>query len=54
VDDSTVRYVAEENITPFKPKNAGGLILLAGKYFKRFDKETGMFVSNMKTEFPDD
>jgi len=54
VEDGTVRYVAEENIRPVKPKNVRSLIGLAGKYFKRFDPEEGKFVSNMHVEFPDD
>ncbi|KAI5813780.1 hypothetical protein BZA77DRAFT_284357 [Pyronema omphalodes] len=56
VEDGSVRYLAEENIRPIKPQlqNVQPLMHLAGKYFKRFDKETGMFVSNMQAEFPDD
>lgn len=26
----------------------------AGLYFKRFDEKTGMFISNIREEFPDD
>jgi F-box protein 21 len=56
VEDGSVRYLAEENIRPIKPQlqNVQPLMALAGKYFKRFDKENGMFVSNMQAEFPDD
>ncbi|KAA8909794.1 Hemimethylated DNA-binding protein YccV like-domain-containing protein [Sphaerosporella brunnea] len=54
VEDGTVRYVAEENIQPIRPKNVSALIGLAGKYFKRFDAAEGRFVSNVEAEFPDD
>lgn len=27
---------------------------LAGKYFKRFDRDTCTFVSNIKEQYPDD
>ena len=30
------------------------LFFLAGKFFKRFDKETCTFVSNIKEFYPDD
>jgi len=54
VHDSSVRYVAEENILPIKAEVAGPLKALAGKYFKRFDPVEGKFVSNVRHEFPDD
>lgn len=54
VDDGSVRYVAEENIEPIKPTSIAKLAPMAGKYFKRFDPGIGQFVSNVKTEFPDD
>ena len=47
--------MAEENImevTLMEPPD--GLEELAGKYFKRFDPESGRFVSNVRHEFPDD
>lgn len=56
VSDGSHRYVAEENIVPFKPREEDlrDLMKLAGRYFKRFDKERGVFVSNVKWEYPDD
>lgn len=53
-DDNTVRYVAEENITPSRKLPSESLLALAGRYFKRYDTELGRFVSNMKDEYPDD
>lgn len=51
-----MRYVAEENILPCgvdqEPSEA--LLRLAGKHFKRWDEGNGMFVSNIKDEYPDD
>lgn len=50
-----MRYVAEENVCPITPPEVSGAMMeLAGKYFKRFDRDKGRFVSNMLTEFPDD
>lgn len=54
VEDKSIRYVAEENIEIIKPKMPFGLLPLAGRYFKRWDKETCTFVSNIKDEYPDD
>lgn len=56
VFDNTVRYVAEENITPIKPaeEDLVDLMKIAGKYFRRYDRHSGRFVSNLKWEFPDD
>lgn len=54
LEDGSVRYLAEENIRPEKPKDVNALLRLAGKYFKRFDYEEGKFVSNVKVEYPDD
>jgi len=30
------------------------LLSLAGRYFKRWDKENKVFVSNIRDEYPDD
>lgn len=48
--------VMEESIAPLED---GGhipheLFEVAGLYFKRFDAGTGMFVSNIWEEYPDD
>lgn len=53
VTDGTIRYVAEENIDQEKLESADELSLLAGKYFKRYSKADGMFVSNIEDEYPD-
>jgi F-box protein 21 len=52
-DDTSIRYVAEEymEIITDVPKS---LMSLAGRYFKRWDEETHVFVSNIRDEFPDD
>ncbi|POS84269.1 hypothetical protein EPUL_003257, partial [Erysiphe pulchra] len=39
VEDSSVRYVAEENIEILKPEFPSSLMSLAGKYFNRWDPE---------------
>ncbi|KAI0134012.1 Hemimethylated DNA-binding protein YccV like-domain-containing protein [Xylariales sp. AK1849] len=53
-EDKSIRYVAEENIesSPAEPSTA--LMQLAGRYFKRWDKETSKFESNIRDEYPDD
>ena len=54
VHDSSSRYVAEENIEILEPDEAPeALLSLAGKYFKRWDRETHRFVSNVDDEYPD-
>ena len=54
VHDSSSRYVAEENIEILEPDEAPEALLpLAGKYFKRWDRETHRFVSNVEDEYPD-
>lgn len=54
VEDRSTRYVAEENIRITKPTDPGfELMNLAGKYFKRWDKTSGSFVSNITDEYPD-
>ncbi|KAK2628890.1 hypothetical protein QTJ16_001993 [Diplocarpon rosae] len=54
VEDTSIRYVAEENIEIIEPDVPISLISLAGRYFKRWDKEKHVFVSNIKDEYPDD
>jgi F-box protein 21 len=46
--------VAEENVETTKPEAPALLMSLAGRYFKRWDKEEHKFVSNIKDEYPDD
>ncbi|TKA67595.1 hypothetical protein B0A55_08710 [Friedmanniomyces simplex] len=53
-DDKSVRYVAEENIEGLAEQPSENILALAGRYFKRWDKESGIFVSNIKDEYPDD
>ncbi|MCJ1414554.1 hypothetical protein MMC32_000881 [Xylographa parallela] len=54
VEDNSVRYVAEENIAIVTPEIPHNLMPLAGKHFKRWDKQARRFVSNLKDEYPDD
>lgn len=49
-----MRYVAEENIETVQLTASDSLMSLAGRYFKRWDKSTSTFVSNIKDEYPDD
>ena len=53
-DDKSVRYVAEENIERLYIMPCETLMQLAGRYFKRWDREMKVFVSNIKDEYPDD
>ena len=54
VEDSTVRYVAEENIEIVQLEVGHNLMTLAGRYFKRWDQSSSSFVSNIEDEYPDD
>lgn len=55
VNDGTVRYVAEENIAITQLEEVGqDLMDLAGRYFKRWDRSSGTFLSNIRDEYPDD
>ncbi|KAG4433175.1 hypothetical protein IFR05_011335 [Cadophora sp. M221] len=54
VEDTSIRYVAEENIEIIEPEIPTSLMSLAGRYFKRWDKEKRVFVSNVRDEYPDD
>ncbi|KAI5283804.1 hypothetical protein KEM54_001827 [Ascosphaera aggregata] len=57
VEDKTTRYVAEENIKPIFPpwsELSDNFLDMAGQYFKRWDMEKGMFISNMQEQYPDD
>lgn len=54
VQDASIRYVAEENIEIIETDYPELLMGLAGRFFKRWDKGSHRFVSNMKDEYPDD
>ncbi|KAI9923466.1 hypothetical protein MW887_009292 [Aspergillus wentii] len=57
VEDKSVRYVAEENVELVKPhidELPQALVKVAGKHFKRWDKETQAFISNISDEYPED
>jgi F-box protein 21 len=53
-DDKSVRYVAEENIERMFETPCESLMSLAGRYFKRWDRDRKVFVSNIRDEYPDD
>jgi len=53
-EDKSRRYVAEENIHPMYEPPSEKLLKLAGRFFKRWDGGTGLFVSNLQDEYPDD
>ncbi|KAK8037338.1 F-box domain-containing protein [Apiospora marii] len=49
------RYVAQENIMKLARAPKGDILTkIAGRYFKRWDVEAQVFVSNLKEEYPDD
>ncbi|KAF1966796.1 YccV-like-domain-containing protein [Bimuria novae-zelandiae CBS 107.79] len=56
VCDKSSRYVAEENIVPCEKgtEPSEAMLRLAGRHFKRWDAENGVFVSNVRDEYPDD
>jgi F-box protein 21 len=65
VEDQSTRYVAQENIDLVYSNSNGGyvdapvemppaLAHIAGKWFKRWDKNRGRFISNLEEEYPDD
>jgi len=54
VDDTSIRYVAEENVEIIEPKVPISLMSLAGRFFKRWDRERREFVSNIRDEYPED
>ncbi|KAI5265043.1 YccV-like-domain-containing protein [Aureobasidium subglaciale] len=53
-EDESLRYVAEENIMVLEEDPSANLLALAGRYFKRWDQENKVFVSNIQDEYPDD
>lgn len=59
VEDESTRYVAEENIDLLRPsEHSEDLVntfpIEIGKWFKRYDPDTGTFVSNVRDEYPED
>lgn len=52
--DKSTRYVAEENVARMYDPPCENLMLLAGRYFKRWSVEKRAFVSNIRDEYPDD
>jgi F-box protein 21 len=53
-EDKSVRYVAQENIVACLEAPTEELTALAGRYFKRWDDEDKIFVSNIREEYPHD
>ncbi|GAM83163.1 hypothetical protein ANO11243_011490 [Dothideomycetidae sp. 11243] len=53
-EDRSQRYVAEENIEAIDTEPPEQLMRIAGKYFKRWNAERKIFVSNLRDEYPDD
>jgi F-box protein 21 len=57
VSDRSTRYIAEHNIEPVWPESIRELETLissSGRFFKRWNNTTKMFVSNIRDEYPDD
>jgi len=54
VEDTSIRYVAEENVEIIMPEVPTSLMGLAGRFFKRWDRESRTFISNIRDEFPED
>ncbi|KAF2177879.1 YccV-like-domain-containing protein [Zopfia rhizophila CBS 207.26] len=62
VCDKSIRYVAEENISPLSNSSTSdspihpseAMLHLAGRHFKRWDSDKCLFVSNVRDEYPDD
>ena len=53
-DDKSSRYVAEENIERLYWQPCESLMQQAGRYFKRWDREKKVFISNIADEYPED
>jgi len=60
VNDGSTRYVAQENVVVLGPDEFGAedvegtFGVDVGKWFRRFDKDTTTFVSNIRDEYPED
>jgi hypothetical protein len=57
VHDNSTRYVAEENVEVLgvvQQSDIDAFPIMVGKFFKRWDGERNVFVSNVKDEYPDD
>ena len=54
--DSSSKYVAEENIEiiAIEKEDAESFPLEAGKYFKRWDEEQKVFISNIRSQYRED
>lgn len=46
--------MAEENIEIMEPEVPVSLMSLAGRFFKRWDQDKRLFVSNIRDEYPED
>ncbi|KAJ9611606.1 hypothetical protein H2200_004790 [Cladophialophora chaetospira] len=58
VEDESTRYVAQENVVLLGPEeiaeeHINAFPIEIGKWFKRYDPETGTFVSNVRGEYPE-
>lgn len=54
MEDTSIRYVAEESVELIQPEVPVSLMSLAGRFFKRWDNENRIFVSNIRDEYPED
>lgn len=53
-EDRTHRHVDQENVVLEDREPSDALMSLAGRYFKRWDAERKVFISNVRDEYPDD
>lgn len=61
VEDESTRYVAEENVILLSKQELDTIgevherfPIEIGMWFRRYDKEKGLFVSNVREEYPED
>ena len=59
VEDESTRYVAEENVNLLERYELDDDLserfpIEIGKWFRRWDQERGVFISNVTAEYPDD
>jgi F-box protein 21 len=57
VHDNSTRYVAEENVEVLEvveQSDVDAFPIAVGKFFKRWDGEKNVFVSNVRDEYPED
>jgi F-box protein 21 len=53
-ENNDSRHIAQDNIQILHEMPSEDLLQTAGQYFKRWDEESGKFISNIQDDYPDD